>query len=237
MPAAKYTAKQKGFPPTSEALDYPNGLIAVGGELSSDTLLTAYRRGIFPWYEAPQPVMWWTPNPRSILRPDALHISRSLRKTLRRNQFRLSVDQCFAKVIYHCAEARQDVPGTWIGDEMMAAYTHLHQQGIAHSIEVYNLDGHLVGGLYGVALGQAFFGESMFSLRSNASKVAMVGLVYLLKKAGFRLIDCQIESDHLNSLGACNISRVNFEHLLVHTVDVSVDPGCWSVPSTCEELL
>ena len=237
MPTAKYITKQKDFPPTSEALDDPNGLIAVGGDLSSDTLLLAYRRGIFPWYEAPQPIMWWTPNPRSILRPDTLHVSRSLRKTLRLNQFRLSIDQCFLRVIHQCAEARKNGPGTWIGDEMVAAYTRLHQQGIAHSIEVYDLDNHLVGGLYGLALGQAFFGESMFSLRSNASKIAMVGLVHLLRKAGFQLIDCQVESDHLNSLGARNISRLDFERLLARTVDASVDPDCWSVPSTCEELL
>ena len=225
------------FPPSSDALDYPNGLIAVGGELSSERLITAYRRGIFPWYEAPQPVMWWTPDPRSVLFPESLHVSRSLRKTLQRNAFRLSVDRCFSTVVHRCAQAREDGPGTWIGQEMRHAYTQLHDLGIAHSVEVYNLEGKLVGGLYGVALGRAFFGESMFALQSNASKVAMVALVQLLKRAGFGFIDCQVESDHLNSLGACNISRVDFEGLLVQTVDVYVDPECWSVPSTCGELL
>jgi len=127
------------FPPSSDALDYPNGLIAVGGELSSDRLVAAYRRGIFPWYEAPQPIMWWTPDPRSVLFPESLHVSRSLRKTLQRNAFRLSVDTCFSTVVCRCAQAREDGPGTWIGDEMLQAYTQLHDLGIAHSIEVYNL--------------------------------------------------------------------------------------------------
>jgi len=225
------------FPPSSEALDYPNGLIAVGGDLSSERLVAAYRRGIFPWYEAPQPVMWWTPDPRSVLLPEELHISRSLRKTLQRNQFRLSVDKHFSSVVRHCAQAREDGPGTWIGDDMYVAYTRLHEQGIAHSVEVYDLDNTLVGGLYGVALGRAFFGESMFSLRSNASKVALVALVHILGKAGFKLIDCQIESEHLNSLGATTISRVDFERLLVQTVDVNTGPEIWSVPETCGELL
>lgn len=237
MPPVQPVNTCNDFPPSSEALDYPNGLIAVGGDLSSDRLIAAYRRGIFPWYEAPQPIMWWTPDPRSILLPDSLHISRSLRKTLHRDQFHLTVDQCFPAVVEHCARVRAAGPGTWIGEDMLAAYTTLHEQGVAHSVEVYDMDNKLVGGLYGVAIGQAFFGESMFSLRSNASKVAMVALVYMLKKAGFTLIDCQIESDHLNSLGAINISRVDFERRLAHTVDVSVGREIWSVPSTCGELL
>jgi len=225
------------FPPSAAALDHPNGLIAVGGELSSERLLAAYRRGIFPWYEEPQPVMWWTPDPRSILLPEALHISRSLRKTLRRDRFRLSVDQRFADVTRHCAQARKDGLGTWIGQEMHLAYARLHQQGIAHSVEVYDRNDELVGGLYGVALGRAFFGESMFSMVSDASKVALVALVYLLKRASFQLIDCQIESEHLNSLGAKNISRVDFERRLAHTVDIAIAPEVWSVPCTCGELL
>ncbi|MBE9539616.1 MAG: leucyl/phenylalanyl-tRNA--protein transferase, partial [Proteobacteria bacterium] len=200
-------------------------------------LIRAYRRGIFPWYEAPQPVMWWTPDPRSILLPHSLHISRSLRKTLQRNAFKLSVDQCFATVVKHCAETREDGPGTWIGDDMLRAYSGLHQQGIAHSIEVYDVDEQLVGGLYGIALGQAFFGESMFSLKSDASKVALVALVHMLKPAGFQLIDCQVESDHMNSLGAVNVGRVDFERLLVQTVDVNVGSDIWSLPPTCGELL
>ena len=205
--------------------------------MSCERLITAYRRGIFPWYEAPQPVMWWTPNPRSILLPQSLHISRSLRKTLLRNQFRLSVDRCFASVMQHCAQARANGPGTWIGQDMLDAYTQLHGRGVAHSIEVYDLGNQLVGGLYGVALGRAFFGESMFSLRSDASKVAMVALSQLLLRAGFDLIDCQVESEHLNSLGATNVSRVDFERMLAHTVDVAMDPDIWTLPLTCGELL
>lgn len=225
------------FPPSSQALDSPNGLIAVGGELSCERLIAAYRRGIFPWYEAPQPVMWWTPNPRSILLPQSLHISRSLRKTLQRNQFRLSVDRRFSSVVQLCAQARADGPGTWIGKDMLNAYTQLHERGVAHSVEIYDLDNQLVGGLYGVALGRAFFGESMFSLQSDASKVAMVALAQLLTRAGVELIDCQVESDHLNSLGATNVSRVDFELMLAHTVDVAMVPDIWSVPLTCGELL
>ena len=181
--------------------------------------------------------MWWTPDPRSILLPESLHISRSLRKTIQRDPFRLSVDKYFSSVVEHCAGVRAEGPGTWIGKDMLDAYTALHEQGVAHSVEVYDRDNTLVGGLYGIALGLAFFGESMFSLRSNASKVAMVALVHILKKAGFTLIDCQIESDHMNSLGARNVSRVDFERRLAQTVDVSVDREIWSVPSNCGELL
>ena len=155
---------EQGFPATSEALDYPNGLLAVGGDLSPQRLICAYRRGIFPWYEEPQAVLWWTPDPRSVLFPDELHISRSLRKTLRKDSFCLSVDCNFEAVIHHCGETRSQGPGTWISRDMIAAYSRLHEQGIGHSIEVHNRQGQLVAGLYGVALGRAFFGESMFSL-------------------------------------------------------------------------
>jgi leucyl/phenylalanyl-tRNA--protein transferase len=156
---------------------------------------------------------------------------------LKRNQFRLSVDKRFSAVVGHCAQARKDGPGTWIGEDMLHAYGRLYDQGFAHSVEVYDRAGKLVGGLYGVALGRVFFGESMFSLKSDASKVALVALVQLLDTAGFELIDCQIESDHLNSLGAQNISRLDFERLLVHTVDETVSPDIWVLPATCGELL
>jgi leucyl/phenylalanyl-tRNA--protein transferase len=226
-----------GFPPSSAALDSPNGLIAVGGELSSDRLIAAYRRGIFPWYESPQPVMWWTPDPRSVLPPEQLHISRSLRKTLLRGTFQLSVDQCFSGVIEQCAAIRKDGPGTWIGDEMLVAYNNLHHRGAAHSIEVWDLQGALVGGLYGVSLGRVFFGESMFSTQTDASKVAMVALAQLLKRADFALIDCQIESEHLNSLGARNISRLDFERLLDQNVNEPIGQEIWTVPLCSGELL
>jgi leucyl/phenylalanyl-tRNA--protein transferase len=225
------------FPPTSEALEYPNGLLAVGGDLSPQRLISAYRNGIFPWYEEPQPVLWWTPDPRSVLLPDELHISRSLRKTLRKNTFRLAIDRQFTRVMHECAQLRGDGLGTWIDHEMIAAYSTLQEQGIAHSIEVTDADGLLVGGLYGLALGQVFFGESMFSRASDASKVAMVALVDILRRGGFKLIDCQIESDHLNSLGAHNIKRLDFERRLAQTVDVETDPGIWRLPDTCGDLL
>lgn len=224
------------FPPTSEALDYPNGLLAIGGDLTPERLLSAYRQGIFPWFEAPQPVLWWTPDPRSVLFPDDLHISRSLRKTLRQDAFELTVDRQFNRVIRACAEAREAGPGTWIDDAMIAAYTTLHHMGYAHSIEVVE-DGELVGGLYGVAIGSAFFGESMFSRRTDASKVALVALVHLLKSAGFKLIDCQVESAHLNTLGASNISRLDFEQWLAQTRTEEPTGNVWVLPARCGALL
>ena len=147
------------FPPTGEALDYPNGLLAVGGELTSRRLLSAYRRGIFPWYEEPQPVLWWTPDPRSVLFPDELHLSRSLRKTLRKDAFQLSVDRHFPEVMHHCAQLRGDGLGTGFVDVILDAYCDLHHIGDAHSVEVYTEDGQLVGGLYGISMGRAYFGE------------------------------------------------------------------------------
>jgi len=225
------------FPPSREALEYPNGLLAVGGELSSQRLLSAYRRGIFPWYEEPQPVLWWTPDPRSVLFPDELHVSRSLHRTLRRDAFRLAVDTRFPVVMRACAGLRGDGLGTWIDEPMIDAYTQLHRQGYAHSIEVLDSAGRLVGGLYGVSLGRVFFGESMFSKRSDASKVALVALVSILRRGEFDLIDCQVESDHLNSMGARNIDRLDFERRLAQTVDIETPTDIWQLPATCGGLL
>jgi len=225
------------FPRSSEALDYPNGLLAVGGDLTPQRLLAAYRRGIFPWYEQPQPVLWWTPDPRSVLFPDELHISRSLRKTLRRDKFRLAVDGQFARVMGECAKLRMDGLGTWIDDDMIAAYSALHALGFAHSIEVLGEDSVLLGGLYGVALGRVFFGESMFSRGDDASKVALVALVSILRRGGFQMIDCQVQSDHMNSLGARSIKRLDFERRLAQTVDIETDTGAWQLPATCGGLL
>ncbi len=225
------------FPPSCEALDYPNGLLAVGGELDPPTLLAAYRRGIFPWYEEPQPVLWWTPDPRSVLFPDELHVSRSLRKTLKRDDFRLAVDRRFTDVMRGCAQLRGDGLGTWIDDEMVAAYTSLHSLGYAHSIEVSTREGELVGGLYGVALGRVFFGESMFSLVTDASKVALVALVSILKRGEFHMIDCQVESDHLNSFGARNISRLDFERRLDQTIAMETGQDIWELPGSSGELM
>jgi leucyl/phenylalanyl-tRNA--protein transferase len=225
------------FPPSCEALEHPNGLLAVGGGLSPQRLLSAYRRGIFPWYEAPQPVLWWTPDPRSVLFPDELHISHSLRKTLRANDFHLAVDQQFTQVMRECAKSRRDGVGTWIDEDMVAAYERLHSMGFAHSVDVSDNAGKLVGGLYGVSLGRVFFGESMFSRVSDASKVALVALVSILRRGHFHMIDCQVENSHLNSLGARNIARLDFERRLAQTVDVEIDGDIWHLPATCGDLL
>ena len=236
MPIIRRVDAQDPFPPTSEALEYPSGLLAVGGELSQERLVAAYQRGIFPWYEEPQPVMWWTPDPRSVLFPDELHVSRSLRKSLRQDHYLLSVDKHFNAVMECCAAPRAGEPGTWIGEQMCKAYQGLHREGIAHSIEVLNAEKQLVGGLYGVAIGTAFFGESMFSLEKDTSKIALTGLVDILRRGQFKLIDCQVESEHLNKLGARCISRLDFEQWLAQTRVEFTDPGIWHLPATCGAL-
>lgn len=225
------------FPPTNQALDYPNGLLAAGGDLGPERLLAAYRRGIFPWYEAPQPVLWWTPDPRSVLFVNELHISRSLRKTLRQDGLQLAVDQRFEEVMRACAEPRNGVEGTWIGTDMVRAYTRLHHQGHAHSIEIIDHNNRLVGGLYGISLGGAFFGESMFSRVPSASRIALVALANILRRGGGILIDCQVESAHMNTMGARTISRLDFEQTLAQTIEVALDPGIWVLPATCGDLL
>ncbi len=201
------------FPPVNQALDEPDGLLAVGGNLSPELLLTAYQRGIFPWYSEGQPILWWSPDPRAVLFPDHLHISRSLAKTLRRGVYRSTLDHCFDGVIAGCAEARPSQDGTWITPEMIRAYTQLAELGHAHSIEVWEGE-RLVGGLYGVSIGRVFFGESMFSRCADASKVALVKLVETLESGGYRLIDCQMYSPHLETLGAELIPRLDFIALL-----------------------
>lgn len=200
------------FPPTEAALPEPNGLLAAGGLLSPARLLAAYRRGIFPWYEEGQPVLWWTPDPRAVLMPGDLRISRSLAKTLRNGGYRVSADRDFAAVIEGCA-ARGTDAGTWITGEMVRAYSSLHALGHAHSVEAWH-EGTLAGGLYGVAIGRVFFGESMFSRKRDASKVALVHLVNLLSDMGFGLIDCQLPTSHLASLGARLVPRPEFEAML-----------------------
>ena len=198
------------FPHTDNALTEPDGLLAVGGDLSPERIITAYLNGIFPWYSHGQPILWWTPNPRAVLFPEKLHISKSLKKTLRKKTFRTTMNQAFEQVIYSCAETpRKNQDGTWITDEMQQAYLYLHQLGFAHSAECW-LDDKLVGGLYGLALGKVFFGESMFSHQSNASKIAFVHLLDELKKSDYALIDCQVTTDHLLSLGAEEIPRDQF---------------------------
>jgi leucyl/phenylalanyl-tRNA--protein transferase len=217
-----------GFPPTEQALSEPNGLLAAGGALNADWLLCAYRLGIFPWYEAGQPLLWWSPDPRLVLQPDQLRISKSLRKLLKKHAYVLSFDEDFTAVVQHCAAVRQGTTGTWITDDMCAAYSQLHELGLAHSLEI-RASGKLVGGLYGIALGKVFFGESMFSLEPNTSKLALVYLVRHLLHWGFKLIDCQVSSDHLVSMGATEISRQGFEQKLQELIVENNPPGRWQV--------
>ena len=197
------------FPPLDQALDEPDGLLAAGGDLSPERLLSAYRRGIFPWYSAGQPVLWWAPNPREVLEPGEFKCSRSLAKTLRNRGFEVTFDLDFAAVVAACATRRDHSAGTWITPEMHAAYCHLHARGHAHSVEV-RLEDRLVGGLYGVLLGQMFFGESMFSRERDASKVALARLVERAGVAGLQLIDCQLPTPHLRSLGSKPLDRAEF---------------------------
>ena len=203
------------FPPVSSALRDPDGLLAIGGELSPATLLNAYKKGIFPWYSAGQPILWWSPNPRCVLNPKDFKISRSLRKTLRKNHFRVSFNKAFSDVVTACSKARKDSDETWITDDMKNAYIQLHELHKAVSVECW-LDNRLVGGLYGVVIDRVYFGESMFSRESDASKVAMVHLVQTLKEMQFRIIDCQVYSKHLQTLGAKPVAREMFVNILKH---------------------
>jgi leucyl/phenylalanyl-tRNA--protein transferase len=203
------------FPDTSSALESPNGLLAAGGQLSPQWLLKAYSQGIFPWFSDDEPILWWSPSPRTIIYTDQLHVSRSLQKAIRKSTFAISFDQAFTDVMFACAEPRasQNGDGTWISDEIIAAYSELHHLGHAHSIEVWE-DDVLVGGLYGIALGRVFFGESMFSRRTNSSKIALFHLVEQLKQWHYVAIDCQVYNDHLASLGAVEVARETFEVLI-----------------------
>ncbi len=201
------------FPPLERALDEPQGLLAAGGDLSPARLLAAYERGIFPWYSPGQPVLWWSPDPRAVLYPEEFRCSRSLAKTLRNRGFETFIDRDFAAVVSGCAAPRATGLGTWITPEMRAAYLELHRSGHAHSFETY-LGGRLVGGLYGVRLGGVFFGESMFSYERDSSKVALARLVEFCRAEGIIVIDCQLSSRHLTSLGSRLIPRSAFQDLL-----------------------
>lgn len=216
------------FPPVFTALTEPNGLLAAGGRLDPDWLLAAYAQGIFPWYSEGEPLLWWSPDPRLILVPADIIVRRSLRKTLRSGRFDIRFDTAFAEVIRACAAPRGAVTGTWITAEMQAAYLTMHELGFAHSVEAWQ-DGELVGGLYGMALGRAFFGESMFSRRSDASKVCLVHLAHRLEARGFAAIDCQMTTPHLLSLGAQEIARATFCAKLRDWVITGDPPGKWSV--------
>lgn len=201
------------FPDISQALQEPNGLLAIGGDLVPERLLAAYTHGIFPWYNKGEPVLWWSPDPRAVMFPDKFIVSRSLKKFINKNPFRVTCDTAFRDVINACQKPRITQKDTWITPEMLEAYCIMHELGYAHSVECWEQD-ELVGGLYGMALGKVFFGESMFSLKANASKVAMYYLTRWLIEWKFELIDCQVTSDHLLSLGAEDIPRSRFRELL-----------------------
>ncbi len=214
------------FPPVD--LASPEGLLAIGGDLRPERLLEAYRHGIFPWYDDDQPILWWSPDPRTVLFPNKLHISRSLKRSLRPSPFNVTLDRCFRDVMQHCAGPRPQYPdgGTWITAEMLDAYTHLHELGYAHSAETWQ-DGKLVGGLYGVALGGVFFAESMFTREPDASKVALVSLVRQLQTWEFRIIDCQQASPHVMRFGAEEIPRRNFLDHLTAALTLPNRQGRW----------
>lgn len=214
------------FPDVERAEREPDGLLAVGGDLSVTRLINAYRRGIFPWFGAGDPILWWSPDPRTALFPERLRISRSLRKTLRKGGFLATLDRDFEGVIKACARPRGRERGTWLVPEMIDAYCNLHRYGIAHSVEIWK-DDTLAGGLYGVAIGRVFFGESMFTRVTDASKVALVHLCRTLSDRGFRLIDCQILTEHLIRMGAQQIPRTEFVRMLDSWCSYPDFPGSW----------
>jgi leucyl/phenylalanyl-tRNA--protein transferase len=213
------------FPPVETADQY--GVLCLGGDLSTVRLLDAYSKGIFPWYEEDQPIIWHAPDPRFVLFPDNLAVSRSMRQVLKRNEFEITFDRSFFDVMLSCAAPRRKQQGTWITSDMLDAYCELHNEGYAHSVEAWK-DGRLAGGLYGVSLGKIFFGESMFSLVPNASKAAFITLMGDLKAKGFELIDSQVYTDHLSSLGAENISRDRYCELLKRYLSYPTDKGKWA---------
>jgi len=215
------------FPPLDRALAEPNGLLAAGGDLSPGRLLAAYSRGIFPWFSAGEPILWWSPDPRMVLYPSEVKVSRSLRKALQRDDHEIRVDTSFRAVIAACAEPRDGQAGTWISPAMMDAYEALHRLGYAHSVETWR-EGRLAGGLYGVAIGRAFFGESMFSRATDASKLALVHLTRQLARWGYGLIDCQMRTAHLASLGAREIPRSAFSRALEQLVHYPQEPRAWT---------
>lgn len=223
----KWLAAGEPFPPVESALQDPNGLLCAGGDLSAPRLLEAYRRGIFPWYSGDEPILWWSPDPRLVLYCAELKLSRSLAKSLRNKGFEIRIDTAFRQVLAGCAGPRADGGGTWLGEDMRLAYARLHQAGYAHSFETWR-DGELVGGLYGVSLGRMFYGESMFSRAADASKVALVGLVEEARRRGIPLIDCQVRTPLLASLGAREIPRRAFLRELAALVHYDAPPGKWT---------
>lgn len=224
------------FPDIKGALDDPNGLLAAGGDLNPRRLLNAYRNGIFPWFDDHQPILWWSPDPRAVILPEHIHISRSLAKHIRRGDFRISFDEAFSDVVQACAAPRSYSDGTWITDEMHAAYCEIHRMGYAHSLEVWQQDS-LIGGLYGISLGKLFFGESMFSNTTNGSKIALVALAKQLQSWQFPLIDCQIPNPHLSSMGAIEISRADFSKYLNNYAGLAHPTGRWHYQLALEAIV
>lgn len=206
----------------------PNGLLAAGADLSTDRLLDAYLHGIFPWFGEDDPLLWWSPDPRMVLMVSELHVSRSLRRVIRSGKFRVTLDTAFTDVMFGCAEPRHEQDGTWITAEMVEAYTRLATLGFGHSVEVWSGDD-LVGGLYGIALGRMFYGESMFSRRTDASKVALVTLVRQLERWGFEMVDCQMATGHLASLGAREIPRAEFAATLERQANLPPVKSPWAL--------
>jgi leucyl/phenylalanyl-tRNA--protein transferase len=216
------------FPPVDRAMKEPNGLLAAGADLSPERLLEAYRHGIFPWFSEEDPLLWWSPDPRMVLMVDELRVSRSLRRVIKSGRFRVTLDTAFADVMVGCAAPRADHTGTWITDEMLAAYIHLFELGFAHSVEAWVGDV-LAGGLYGVAIGRMFYGESMFARQTDASKVALATVVRQLERWGFEMIDCQMATGHLASLGAREIPRRQFVERLRVLAQQPAVPAPWTL--------
>lgn len=208
------------FPDTAKAQTDPNGLLAAGGLLTPAWLIAAYRRGIFPWYDDESPILWWSPAPRMILKAEDFHLGRTVRKLLKKSDYKISCDLAFNEVIYQCAQPRDDQDGTWITDEMEQAYIRLNANGISHSVECWDSAGELIGGLYGLQINGVFFGESMFSHASNASKLCFAYFAQFLFKSGIKLIDCQMHSDHMAQFGAKEVERKEFEDLLSDAINL-----------------
>lgn len=219
------------FPPVESSLW--NGIVAVGGDLSPGRIVEAYRRGIFPWYSENEPIIWWSPNPRFVLFPGEIRIAKTMKPVLKKQIFHITYDSSFAEVIHRCSLPRRGQPETWITRDMAEAYCKLHEMGYAHSVEAWH-DGMLAGGLYGLSLGGCFFGESMFSLMSNSSKAALITLVRSLAKLNFTMIDCQVYTEHLKSLGARHIPREEFIRLLGESLCAETIQGSWSFLSDME---
>ena len=222
-----HAGQREAFPPVERALLEPNGLLAAGGDLSPQRLLEAYRHGIFPWYSEGEPILWWSPDPRMVFATDRIHVAARLRRWLRGCDWRIAADHAFAQVLRACAAPRRGHAGTWITRQMFEAYLRLHELGHAHSVEVRDAGGTLVGGIYGVALGRMFFGESMFSATTNGSKVALIALCRALHGWGFPWVDAQVASSHLTTLGAFEMPRRLFVDQVRRLCSEPVASGSW----------